>query len=100
MHVSLTAEEYLPEDARSIKISAEQYEQLGEFLLQSFRRHDQSLIPIPKTAYGTYDAFYEAHGTYHCFNTCNCWAGAAMRSAGIRTARFTPLPKTIFLYLD
>jgi hypothetical protein len=31
--------------------------------------------------------------------TCNCWVGEAMRSAGIRTAWFTPLPKTVFLYL-
>jgi uncharacterized protein (TIGR02117 family) len=100
MHIALTSKEYLPKDARSITISTAQYEELVEFIRQSLRTEDGSVIPIPAVAYATNDAFYEAHGTYHCFNTCNCWAGAAMRSAGIRTAWFTPLPKTVFLYLD
>jgi uncharacterized protein (TIGR02117 family) len=100
MHVSLTSEKYVSEDARSIKISTAQYERLVESIRRSFQENDGSVIPIAETAYGKNDAFYEAHGTYHCFNTCNCWAGATMRSAGIRTACFTPLPKTVFLYLD
>jgi hypothetical protein len=40
-------------------------------------------ILIPHAAYGPADASFEAEGHYHCFNTCNCWTGAALRSAGI-----------------
>jgi Protein of unknown function (DUF2459) len=50
-------------------------------------------------AYGTDDAFYYAHGSYHAFNTCNCWVGRGLKAAGVRTGWFTPLPKTVSLYM-
>ena len=100
MHVYLTTAESLPEGTRSVTISAAQYERLVQHINKGFRHEaDGSKIPITDAAYGPRDAFFEAHGTYHCFNTCNCWAGGAMKSAGIRTGWFTPLPKTMFLYL-
>ncbi len=88
------------EAARSVRISVAQYERLVAYINASFQQaEDGSKIHIRNAAYGSNDAFFEAHGSYHCFNTCNCWTGGAMRSSGIRTAWFTPLPKTVFLYL-
>jgi len=45
------------------------------------------------------DVRCQARGSYHCLNTCNCWVGRALRSCGVRTGWFTPLPKTVFFYL-
>lgn len=100
MHVSLTKAEFLRDGSRSVTISASQYEQLVEYIKASFQQEaDGSIIPIRNAAYGSNDAFFQAHGTYHCINTCNCWTGRAMQSAGIRSGWLTPLPKTVFLYL-
>ena len=100
MHVSMTRAEYLGENSRSVTITAEQYEQLIAFIESSFFHDgDNEIIQIEGAAYGSNDAFFEAHGTYYCVNTCNSWIGRAMRSAGIRTPWLTPMPKTVFLYL-
>ncbi len=100
MHVSLTTEKYLGENARKVVISKEQYQALIQFIETSFQKSSSGeRIQIPDTAYGKSDAFFEAEGTYFCTNTCNSWIGQGMRSAEIRTPMFTPLPKTVFLYL-
>ncbi len=100
MHVSLCRDEDLPKDARSVRLSAAQFQRLVKFVNDGFRhRSDDSIILIPHAAYGPNDAFFEADGRYHCFNTCNCWTGRAMQAAGIRTGWFTPLPGTLFIYL-
>ena len=67
---------------------------------RSLRRNpDGTLQPIPGSNYGDRDAFFEAVGDYSAVNTCNNWVGRAMQVAGIRVGWFTPLPKTMFLYL-
>lgn len=100
LHISFYTADPQSDSARSVTISAAQYERLVQFINSSFRRdEDGSIIQIGNEAYGTNDAFFQAHGIYHCCNTCTCWVGKAMRSAGIRTGWFTPLPKTVFRYL-
>ena len=101
MHVSMARVEMFPEGTKTVKISVAKYEQLVKYINSSFRHDDEGWkLPIRKVAYGETDAFFEARGTYHGFNTCNCWVGNSMQSAGIRTAWFTPMPKTMFLYLN
>ena len=100
MRVYFFANQFLPENVTSVRISVTQYEQLVEYIKSSFRRtKDGNIIIIPDVAYGFNDAFFEAHGTYNFFNTCNSWIGRTMKYAGIRTAWFTPLPKTFLFYL-
>ncbi len=100
MHVVFTDTEYLSDDARSIVVSADEYERLVQFIQSSFCVDDDGAnIQISGFAYSTNDAFFEALGSYHCVNTCNTWAGRAMRSTGIRTPWLTHLPKTVFMYL-
>ena len=100
LHVSLCTVEEIPKEARSVKISAAQYQRLVGFIHNGFRHQaDGTMILIPRAAYGQNDAFFEAEGRYHCFNTCNCWTGRAMQTAGIRTGWYTPLPGTLCLYL-
>ncbi|MBM4094212.1 MAG: TIGR02117 family protein [Planctomycetes bacterium] len=100
LHVSMTVPEQLGADARSVTISVREYEQLVTTVNASFRVDaNGAKVQVPHVAYSGDDAFFEAHGSYHCLNTCNSWVGRAMRSAGIRTAWLTPLPRTLFLYL-
>lgn len=100
LHVYLTNKASLPENIRAVMVSVPQYKRLVDYVQQSFR-HAQNgkKIPIPTVAYGSNDAFFEAHGSYNGFNTCNTWVGRAMRVTGISTGWLTPLPKTMFLYL-
>jgi uncharacterized protein (TIGR02117 family) len=99
MHVNMWNDNANPAGART-RISHEQYRQLVEYLLGSFRRdEDGRFLLIVGGAYGRNDAFYQAHGSYHAFNTCNCWVGQGLKAAGVRTGWFTPLPKTATLYL-
>lgn len=100
MHVIMRDEQDVPATVRKTKISHEQYRRLVEHVLATFRRDEAGRFSlIEGGAYGGRDAFYHAHGSYHACNTCNCWVGRGLKVAGVRTGWFTPLPKTVFLYL-
>lgn len=100
MHVELWDDAGNPAGARTTRLSHEQYRRLVDFVLGSFRRDaDDRLMRIHPGAYGGNDAFYHATGSYHALNTCNCWAGRGLKAAGVRTGWFTPLPRTVALYL-
>ena len=98
-HVSFTTPGAY-KDPVSVTISPEQYARLVEFIGTTFERDSQgNYIQIPGEAYSTNDAFFKAEGRYHFFNTCNSWIGRCLRSAGVRTPWFSPLPKTPMLYI-
>jgi uncharacterized protein (TIGR02117 family) len=100
MHVSMLDVKDIPTGARKTTISREQYRRLVEHVLGNFRKGaDGRFLRIEGGAYDTNDAFYHADGSYHAFNTCNCWVGRGLKVAGVRTGWFTPLPKTVFLYM-
>lgn len=99
-HVRMIRAEDLGDDARSVKISVEQYKRLVDYINSGFRLGaNGGKIQLDNVSYAWNDAFFEAYGRYHCLNTCNCWAGGAMKAGGIKTGWLTPLPKTILLYL-
>ena len=99
MHVSYDVEPEENSSVRGVTISKEQYQRLVDFVLESFATNDQGDFElIVGKSYHQCDAFYRANGSYHCFKTCNCWAGKAIKTAGIKTGWFTPFPKTPFLY--
>lgn len=100
IHVAFTRPEYHLH-TRSIRISEKQYSKLVDFLLRSFRKNgEEKKHRIEGYAYSDNDAFYEATGSYHLFNTCNSWVGRGLHSAGVKTPFFTPLPGLPTLYLD
>jgi hypothetical protein len=41
------------------------------------------------------DVFYEGDGGYNAFYTCNEWAGAALREAGVRVGAWTPFSQSV-----
>lgn len=98
MHVQMTTKESY-ENASSVKISKEQYSRLVEFVRASFDRKDSELICIRGASYGDDDAFFVGKGSYHGLNTCNSWVGRGLRTAGVRMAWMTPMPKTVTWYL-
>ncbi len=66
----------------------------------SFLREDGMPVAVPGAAYGLDDAFFEARGVFNVLVGCNTWTAAMLRSAGIRTGWWTPLPQLLDLSLD
>ena len=100
LHVDFVTKSGIGSNHRSVSISTDQYTSLTKFIQTSFLRDAEGRPSlIEGVSYYDTDAFFEAHGTYHCFNTCNCWVGGALKAAGVRVPWFSPMPKTVFMYL-
>ena len=98
LHVAFTTPRE-NESCREVMISADQYRKLVRFIRRALRQDVNGKPMRIDKSYHRYDAFYEANGTYHLFNTCNCWVAHGLRQAGVRTVRFAPMPKTVLWYL-
>ncbi len=100
MHVIMLNRSDISSSARKTKVSQEQYRRLIGYILDTFQRDESGrFLLIKGGAHDTNDAFYYALGNYHAFNTCNCWVGRGLNATGVKTGWFTPLPKTVSLYL-
>ena len=100
MHVQYLFTPKENNECKAVKISAESYRELVDFIQQSFDEENGAKQKIDSSfSYGSNDAFYEARGSYHLFNTCNCWVGRGLRTSHIRAPIFTPLPRTVLMYL-
>jgi len=83
-------------DRRPIVLGRDQYRRLSRFILDSFDRDSAGrTIPLIGRGYGADDVFYEARGGYNLFYTCNEWAGAALRTAGVRIGIWTPFSQSV-----
>lgn len=102
MHV--TGYDTLPYDTlrvEKITISPSSYVHLSSFIYNAFRLDpNQNLDLIPEVGYTPHDNFYQAHGVYHAFHTCNYWINKGLKRIGVRTALWSPLEKGIFYQLD
>ena len=88
MHV-----EHVPGPApgdRAIVLTPAEYRRLAAFVAASFRRGGRRY-----RGYDANDVFYDARGRYDLARTCNSWTGDALRGAGVRVGRWTPLPITV-----
>ncbi len=101
VHVDLVGDlTWFKDSSRKIRLSPAQFERLSEFLMASFKTDaGGALIPIPKRHYRNTDAFYEGTGHYHLFRTCNVWAGAGLKKAGVRVGYWTLTPALVFACL-
>ena len=73
-------------------ISEEQYVILIKHIRNTFKEKEGRAEVIKDAYYSKYDAFYEAKGKYHAFNTCNSWVNKGLKKASIRTALWSPMP--------
>ena len=87
--------EHLPrpaagDDRRPVVLTPAQYRRLAAFVMASARPGGGRY-----RGYGPNDVFYAARGHYDLVRTCNSWTGDALRHAGVRIGRWTPLPVTV-----
>lgn len=114
LHVRYQGKPRELDNQRKVVITDEQYRRLVDYILASAKKESDNndsnepmagnkLFSKPKRiacdTYGPRSSFYEATGTYHAFNTCNCWAGNGLKQAGVRVPCFSPFPKAILRYL-
>ncbi|MFS2205586.1 TIGR02117 family protein [Variovorax sp. Varisp36] len=97
MHVSYLRREQLARGAYSLPLSHAQYAQLVGYVRAALPSGHAS--PIAGAHYGDDDAFYEAEGGYHLFETCNTWIGRGLRQAGVTVSRWTPFDFTVTWHL-
>jgi len=82
-------------------LNQEQLDKLFDYILATFETTaDGKIIEIKDAGYTPQDRFYEAHGNYSCFKTCNTWVNTAMKRIGVKTAIWTPMDKGVLRYLE
>lgn len=84
-----------------IDLSDKQLTQLCAYIYATFQTNDTGrIIELVGKGYTDHDHFYEAHGNYSMFKTCNTWVNTALRQIGVKTAIWTPMDKGVLRYLD
>lgn len=84
---------------RKIIITEKQYEQLAEFIQNSFQmKNGQNVNIVTDAVYGNHDVFYEAKGSYNLFYTCNTWTNNALKSANQKACLWTVYDKGILYH--
>jgi len=82
-----------------VDVSEEQLADLNAYILKSFNTDANGKVSeLVGKGYTPEDRFYEAHGNYSCFKTCNTWVNTAMRRIGVKTAVWTPMDSGILRY--
>ena len=78
-------------DWTEIKVNNAQLKSLNKYILESFQLGEGAAkTMLAGKGYSFRDDFYEAVGSYSCFNTCNSWVNAAFKQAGIKASLWTP----------
>ena len=83
-----------------LDVDGERFEKLLGFVNDSFIRKAGAVVPVGNRGYGDYDRFFEAKGYFNALFGCNTWTAAALRTGGLRTGIWNPLPQTLMLSLD
>lgn len=99
VHVDHIAAPQIADDLRPLTVTREQYVQIAAAIRAQFAL-DADGNSQPAGAYGPNDVFYEAHGRYTAFRTCNEWTGAILRDAGIRIGVWTPFNTGVMRWFD
>lgn len=82
-------------------LSQEQLDKLFAYIEATFEMDaDGRVQELVGKGYTDRDRFYEAHGNYSCFKTCNTWVNTAMKKIGVKTAVWTPMDKGVLRYLE
>lgn len=87
---------------RSVRISRSQLEVIEQFIFSYLKQENGKAVLIDPSRYPAYggDLFYEAHGAYTLFRTCNTWTNQALKKAGIKTAVWTPFDRSVLYHFD
>ena len=71
-------------------VTPEQYRSLTKSLLAGFQQENGQPILLKGVHHQSNDAFYEAKGHYHLFNTCNTWLNDKLVESGLKGVYWTP----------
>lgn len=96
MHVSYEAGPSARRDCRRVSLPVPAYQALRQRILTRFMA---PVSPLPDAGYGDRDAFYAARGRYSLLQTCNVWAGDALRAAGVPMGWWTPFAGNVLGHL-
>ncbi|MDX8449068.1 TIGR02117 family protein [Mesorhizobium captivum] len=96
MHVDLAGaiKEQHP-DVVGFDIDEEHFSALLDYIQSSFQQGLNGPMVIDNAGYSSFDRFYEANGHFNAFIGCNTWTAAALRTAGLRTGWWNPLPVSL-----
>jgi len=96
MHVDVAGAIVEPHpDVAGFDIGDDQFTALLDFIAASFQQGPGGPIVIENAAYSSFDRFYEANGHFNALVGCNTWTAAALRTAGLRTGWWNPLPVSL-----
>ena len=74
-----------------VSLSEPKLEALLNYISNGFKSDEFGhKIRLLGQGYTPFDDFYEANGNYSLLTTCNGWANAGFKKAGLRTAVWTP----------
>lgn len=91
IHITYYAFEPMQDDyVVKFTVTSEQYQRLTKSLSESFKQEDGKTILLKGIHYQSNDAFYEAKGRYHLFNTCNTWLNDRLVESGLKGVYWTP----------
>lgn len=97
MHITYFNQLTEGEHCKKILISKNDYMKIVSFVESSFQLDEsKGYIQIPDVSYGNNDAFYEAHGRYSFFYTCNTWTNNCLKAGDRKACLWTLFDKGIF----
>jgi uncharacterized protein (TIGR02117 family) len=90
------------EHFKKIRIDPDKLQELNSFINSYFdTKSGKKPIMIDCCRYNSVnDNFYEAHGSYHAFFTCNNWTNACLKKSGIKTAIWAPFASGVLHNID
>jgi uncharacterized protein (TIGR02117 family) len=79
---------------RKLRLTTHELSTIMWFIRKQLKIPAQAAEPVPQAGYGEDDRFFEASDEhrYSGLFTCNNWVSEALKSAGVKTGYWTPLP--------
>ncbi|ESX16797.1 TIGR02117 family protein [Mesorhizobium sp. M1148] len=96
MHVDIAGAIAEPHPAvTGFDIDEERFAALLDYIDASFQQGPHGPVVIENAAYSSFDRFFEANGHFNALVGCNTWTAAGLRTAGLRTGWWNPLPASL-----
>ncbi|MEO1729116.1 MAG: DUF2459 domain-containing protein [Pseudomonadota bacterium] len=97
LHVAHYVRPAPSESYRVVNLRKSEYRALAETIAgQLVTDHRATIEP----GYSRHDVFYDAHGTYSVFRTCNQWTSDQLAAAGIKTGLWTPMSGGVMQWVE
>ena len=98
MHVDIAGAIAEPHPAvTGFDIDEQRFAALLDYIDASFQHGPNGPVVIENAAYSRFDRFFEANGHFNALVGCNTWTAAGLRTAGLRTGWWNPLPVSLGL---